>query len=86
MISALLASVALLASSPQPLCVVTTETLSQKLAPCATALRPVAPLGASETLGAGEPGTWKLSVDDTSDGVRQAIVGFGAAWTDATVT
>ena len=39
--------------------------------------------------GAGDPGsssTWKLSVDDSSSGHKQTIVGFGAAVTDATVT
>ncbi|KAJ5730576.1 beta-1-6-glucanase [Penicillium malachiteum] len=38
--------------------------------------------------GAGDPGsssTWKLSIDDTSSGYKQTIVGFGAAVTDATV-
>ncbi|KAJ5220222.1 Endo-1-6-beta-D-glucanase neg1 [Penicillium chermesinum] len=39
--------------------------------------------------GAGSPGsssTWKLTVDDSSNGHKQTIVGFGAAVTDATVT
>ncbi|KAJ5549383.1 glucan endo-1-6-glucosidase BGN16.3 [Penicillium frequentans] len=39
--------------------------------------------------GAGDPGstsTWQLSVDDTSSGHKQTIVGFGGAVTDATVT
>lgn len=39
--------------------------------------------------GTGSPGsesTWKLTVDDTSSGHKQTIVGFGAAVTDATVT
>lgn len=39
--------------------------------------------------GSGSPGsasTWKLSIDDTSSGHKQAITGFGAAVTDATVT
>lgn len=39
--------------------------------------------------GSGSPGsesTWKLSIDDTSSGHKQTIVGFGAAVTDATVT
>lgn len=39
--------------------------------------------------GAGDPGstsTWKLSIDDTSSGHKQTIVGFGGAVTDATVT
>ncbi|KAB5571901.1 beta-1,6-glucanase Neg1 [Coniochaeta sp. 2T2.1] len=38
--------------------------------------------------GNGSPGgasTWKLSIDDTSSGRKQAIDGFGAAVTDATV-
>ncbi|KAJ5917886.1 glucan endo-1-6-glucosidase BGN16.3 [Penicillium verhagenii] len=39
--------------------------------------------------GAGDPGsssTWKLTIDDTSSGYKQTIVGFGGAVTDATVT
>lgn len=39
--------------------------------------------------GAGSPGsssTWNLTVNDSSDGHKQTIVGFGAAVTDATVT
>ncbi|GKZ25190.1 endo-1,6-beta-D-glucanase neg1 [Aspergillus brasiliensis] len=39
--------------------------------------------------GSGSPGsesTWKLTIDDTSSGHKQAITGFGAAVTDATVT
>lgn len=39
--------------------------------------------------GSGNPGsesTWNLTIDDTSDGHKQTIVGFGAAVTDATVT
>jgi glucosylceramidase len=39
--------------------------------------------------GAGSPGsesTWQLNIDDTSSGYKQAITGFGAAVTDATVT
>lgn len=39
--------------------------------------------------GNGSPGsesTWQLTVDDTSTGYKQSIVGFGAAVTDATVT
>lgn len=39
--------------------------------------------------GRGDPGsesTWKLSIDDTSSGHKQTIVGFGAAVTDATVS
>ena len=39
--------------------------------------------------GSGSPGsgsTWKLSIDDTSSGHKQTIVGFGAAVTDATAT
>lgn len=39
--------------------------------------------------GAGSPGsssTWNLTVDDSSNGHKQTIVGFGAAVTDATVT
>ena len=30
--------------------------------------------------------TWNLTIDDTSSGYKQTIVGFGAAVTDATVT
>jgi O-glycosyl hydrolase len=40
-------------------------------------------------LGKGSPGsmsTWKLTVDDTSSGHKQKILGFGAAVTDSTVT
>lgn len=35
---------------------------------------------------AGSESTWKLSIDDSSSGHKQTIVGFGAAVTDATVT
>ncbi|KAJ5197824.1 Endo-1-6-beta-D-glucanase neg1 [Penicillium cinerascens] len=44
---------------------------------------------AAPVQGSGSPGsesTWKLSIDDTSSGYKQTIVGFGAAVTDATVT
>ncbi|CEJ57397.1 Putative Beta-1,6-glucanase [Penicillium brasilianum] len=44
---------------------------------------------AAPVQGSGSPGsesTWKLSIDDTSSGHKQTIVGFGAAVTDATVT
>ncbi|KAJ5668524.1 Endo-1-6-beta-D-glucanase neg1 [Penicillium maclennaniae] len=44
---------------------------------------------AAPVQGAGSPGsesTWKLTIDDTSSGHKQTIVGFGAAVTDATVT
>ncbi|GAQ11766.1 endo-1,6-beta-D-glucanase neg1 [Aspergillus lentulus] len=44
---------------------------------------------AAPVQGAGNPGsesTWQLTVDDTSSGHKQTIVGFGAAVTDATVT
>ncbi|KAJ5623420.1 beta-1-6-glucanase [Penicillium lividum] len=44
---------------------------------------------AAPVQGAGDPGsssTWKLSIDDTSSGHKQTIVGFGGAVTDATVT
>lgn len=44
---------------------------------------------AAPVQGNGSPGsesTWKLSIDDTSSGHKQTIVGFGAAVTDATVT
>ncbi|EAW15357.1 glycoside hydrolase family 30 protein [Aspergillus clavatus NRRL 1] len=44
---------------------------------------------AAPVQGTGNPGgesTWQLSVDDTSSGHKQTIVGFGAAVTDATVT
>lgn len=43
---------------------------------------------ATPVQGAGSPGsesTWKLTIDDTSSGHKQTIVGFGAAVTDATV-
>ncbi|KAJ5116129.1 glucan endo-1-6-glucosidase BGN16.3 [Penicillium angulare] len=39
--------------------------------------------------GSGDPGstsTWNLTIDDTSSGYKQTIVGFGGAVTDATVT
>ncbi|CAL5873963.1 uncharacterized protein PFLUO_LOCUS8248 [Penicillium psychrofluorescens] len=35
---------------------------------------------------AGSESTWQLTIDDTSSGHKQTIVGFGAAVTDATVT
>lgn len=35
---------------------------------------------------AGSSSTWALTVDDTGNGNRQSITGFGAAVTDATVT
>lgn len=44
---------------------------------------------AAPVQGSGDPGsesTWKLSIDDTSSGHKQTIVGFGAAVTDATVS
>ena len=44
---------------------------------------------AAPVQGSGNPGsesTWKLSIDDTSSGHKQTIVGFGAAVTDATVS
>lgn len=44
---------------------------------------------AAPVQGSGSPGsesTWKLTIDDTSSGHKQTIVGFGAAVTDATVT
>jgi O-glycosyl hydrolase len=44
---------------------------------------------AAPVQGSGSPGsesTWKLSIDDTSSGHKQTIVGFGAAVTDATVS
>ncbi|KAJ5199326.1 Glycoside hydrolase family 30 [Penicillium cf. griseofulvum] len=44
---------------------------------------------AAPVQGSGSPSsesTWKLSIDDTSSGHKQTIVGFGAAVTDATVT
>lgn len=43
---------------------------------------------AAPVQGNGSPGssTWNLSIDDSSNGYKQTIVGFGAAVTDATVT
>ena len=61
-------------------CSVTTESLTSRLAPCAK-LPTLASLSAVAA-----SGSWKLGVDDTTAGARQSMMGFGAAWTDATVT
>lgn len=37
-------------------------------------------------LGTAKSGNWSLTVDDTNNGHKQRIVGFGAAVTDATIT
>ena len=78
------------ASSQPPTCSISTEDQTRKLSPCTSA---EVPRLASTTSSApspapspSTPGSWKLAVDDTASGQRQSIDGFGAAWTDATVT
>ncbi|KAI1821441.1 glycoside hydrolase family 30 protein [Xylaria intraflava] len=56
---------------------VTTSDLSQKLASTD------APVSGN---GTGGSSTWSLTIDDTDSGVKQTVIGFGGAVTDATVT
>ena len=81
---ALVAMLAATGRAAQAFCAVTTESLLKKLAPCslarANASLPV--LGGDSWR---ETDRWSLHVDDTAAGARQSILGFGAAWTDATV-
>ena len=74
------------ASSQPPTCSISTEDQTRKLSPCTSTGVPRLASTTSPAPPPSSPGSWKLAVDDTASGQRQSIDGFGAAWTDATVT
>jgi glucosylceramidase len=84
---ALVVAVAVSSVADASLCVVTTESLSQRFAACSVAFKSTAESDGATDLKTGNlgSGNWRLSVDDSNAGGRQRISGFGAAWTDATV-
>ena len=74
-----IAAALFVASTAAARAIVTNENLSQKM----TDRHDLSPL---PTPGKGGNATWKLHIDDSESGRQQTMTGFGAAWTDATVT